>query len=186
MHTFTGMLFTFLFSQNNKNNRPPLLKLRWPIITKHLLPGRVRFQIPLIVGKEKVFGELAAQLKKIDGIKKVDYSIITGSLLIHFDENILQADFLFTIIIRLLGFEKELERIPSPTISKEIDRFGKALDHAVFSQTKGLLDLKTLVSVSLGLFGIAKLISKPLTMPAAVTMIWWSYNSLIQNNKKGS
>ena len=54
------------------------------------------------------------------------------------------------------------------------------------SKSEGLLDLKTLVPLSLGLVGLYRLFAvRPLTMPTAITMIWWAYNSLIQSEKKG-
>jgi hypothetical protein len=47
------------------------------------------------------------------------------------------------------------------------------------------LDLKTAIPLSLGLYGIYRLIAvRPLTMPAAMTMIWWAYNALVQNREK--
>ncbi len=187
MHIITGMLLSFLFTQKKRSNKPPLLQLRWPIITKHLLPGRVRFQIPLLVSQEKTVKDLTQQLEKIEGVQQIDCSIITGSVLILFDEGKLQAELLFAALIRLLNLEQELEKLPAPIIRKEIKRIGQGLNQAIYSKSNGLLDLKTLVPLSFGLFGIYRLIAeRPISLPTSITMIWWAYNSLINNDKQGN
>lgn len=185
MHIITGMLISFLFSKKKDSKLPGLLQLRWPIVTKHLLPGRVRFQIPLLVAQEKAVSDLTKQLKKIDGITKVHCNHISGSVLIHFDEKKLQADLLFTVLIKLLGLESELERTPEPGLKKEISKISKGINAAIYSKSNGLLDLKTIVPVSFGLIGLYRLFAvRPLSMPTAITMIWWGYNALIQSNKQ--
>lgn len=185
MHLITGAIISYLFSSKKENKLTPLLQLKWPIITKHYIPGRVRFQIPLMVGLEKPAIELQKQLKKLDGVKSVQTNSVTGSVLILFDESIIKADLLFTAIIRLLGLEKDLENIPEPRIAKEISKFGKSLDHAIYAKSNGMLNLKTVVPLSLGLVGLYKLIMvKSFSMPTAVTLLWWAYNSLILTDNK--
>ena len=103
MHIITGMLLSMLMKSGSKDKKPPLLQIRWPIRTLHLLPGRVRFQIPLMVGREEELKAATTQIAKISGVKWVDYNKISGSVLIYFEEDILQADLLFTALIRLLG-----------------------------------------------------------------------------------
>lgn len=185
MHIITGMLVSLLFSRGKKPDTHPLLDLRWPIKTRHVLPGRIRFQIPLLAGQEKTVSDLTQQLKKIDGIHKVHCNAVTGSVLLYFDDTRLQPELLFTVLIRLLGLEKELERTPEAGVKKEISRFSRALNQAIYTKTDGLFDLKTITPLSLGLLGIYRLFSeRPLSMPSAVALIWWAYSSLIQNNRQ--
>ena len=187
MHIITGMLVSFLFSKGKKPDRHPFLQLRWPIITKHVLPGRIRFHIPLLVGQEKTITDLTQQLKKIDGIEKVHCNAVTGSVLLYFDDTRLQPELLFTVLIRLLGLEKELERTPEARIKREISRISRALNQAIYTKTEGLLDLKTLPPLSLGLIGLFRLVTeRPISMPSSIALMWWAWSALIHNNKQGS
>jgi len=186
MHIITGVILSMLFSKNKAGGASPLLRLRWPIITKHILPGRVRFQIPLLKGQEEVLIKTQNQLKKIDGIHQVTITALTGSVLILFDENKLEAELLFTALIKLLGLEKELEQTPNARIKKQINQFVSALNTAVYTQTDGMLDLKTSVPLLLGLYGLFRVFTeRPLSMPASVTMIWWAYNALVNQKQQG-
>ncbi len=91
MHIITGMLLSMLMKGGNKDKKPLLLQIRWPIRTLHLLPGRVRFQIPLMVGREEELKAATTQIAKISGVKWVDYNKITGSVLIYYEEGVLQV-----------------------------------------------------------------------------------------------
>ncbi len=185
MHIITGVLLSMLFSKKKGTQQSPLLELRWPIITKHSLPGRIRFRIPLLAGQEKTMAELTKQLKKIDGITGIDTSPVTGSVLILYDEKKLQPDLLFTILIRLLDLEKELERTPDSSIKKGFNRFSQGVNQAIFTKSGGWIDLRTLVPLTLGITGLYRLWTiRPIPMPTAITMIWWAYNGLISSDKQ--
>jgi len=184
MHIITGLLLSTLFSGKKKENANPLLQIKWPIRTRHLLPGRVRFQIPLLIGQTERLGEACEKVGKIEGVEKVACSGITGSVLIHFDEGQLQADLLFAALIRLLELERELVRTPQSTVGKEIGQVGHSLNQAVYSQTEGFIDLKTMVPLAIGGVGLFRLITeRPLALPTAFTMLWWAYNSLGQGDR---
>ena len=186
MHIITGLLLGALFSGKKKEGAHPLLGINWPIRTRHLLPGRVRFQIPLMVGQNERLEEACAKLGQVEGVASVDCSGITGSVLIRFDERRLQADLLFAALIRLLGLERELERTPASTVGKEIGGMGHALNQAVHSGTDGFIDLKTAVPLAIGAVGLYRMITqRPVALPTAFTMVWWAYNSLSQGGRGG-
>jgi hypothetical protein len=187
MHIITGMLISLLFSENKKNKNHPLLDLRWPIITQHLLPGRVRFRIPLLVGQPKLMTGTKEQMGKIEGVLLIEADPRTGSVLVKFDDEKLQPELLYSALIRLLGLEKELERTPTPKIVNEISQLGKGINKAIYSQTNGLIDLKTTLPLVLGIVGIYRLITeRPISMPASLTMVWWGFNALMSGENKGT
>ncbi len=185
MHIVTGLLISLLFSKKKGSKQSPLLDLQWPIITKHQLPGRVRFQIPLMVGQNKTCADLRKQLVKVEGVQEVRCTTTTGSVLVLYDAHKLRADLLYTILIRLLDLEEELHRTPPSAIGNGIRSFGEGLNQSLYSKTNGMIDIKTLVPLSLGVMGLYRLFTvRPLAMPTAVTMIWWAYNSLSSHNKQ--
>ncbi len=169
MHIITGLLLSMLLSRKNDQSLPPLLQTRWPIITKHLLPGRVRFQIPLLVGRQDTLDQTIKQIRKIDGVDNAEASGITGTVLITFDEGKLKADLLYAALIRLLGLEKELERTPNSFAGKAINNLNQSLNQAIYAQTKGAIDSKTLIPLSVGAVGLYRLMAQqPISMPSAL------------------
>jgi len=186
MHIITGMLLSFLFSKKKGTVTHPLLQMRWPIQTKHIIPGRVRFMVPLYKGNKRGLNDAISQLNKIDGVQNAQANAITGSVLIHFEESKLQADLLFAALIRLLGLENEIGRTPVSNLNKEISELYKAMNQAVYAKSNGLIDLKTLIALLIGATGIYRIIAdRSVSMPATLTLLWWAYNSFTKESNSG-
>jgi hypothetical protein len=182
MHIITGILLSMLMKGGKESKKQPLLQTTWPIQTVHLLPGRVRFRIPLMVKKEEALKAATSQIAKINGVKWIESSKITGSVLINFDHSIIQADLLFAALIRLLELEDELQKAPASYLSTEIRTVFESLNHAVFSKTNGIIDLYTAIPILLAALGISQIFkNKTNIFPTGLTLIWWAYNSFISN-----
>lgn len=183
MHIITGILLSMLMKGDKKEKKSPLLHIKWPIRTLHLLPGRVRFQIPIMVGREEELKAATTQIAKISGVKWVDYNKISGSVLIYFEEGVLQADILFTALIRLLALEDELQKAPTSYLNTEIRSVIESLNQAVYSKSNGIIDLYTALPIGLAALGISQIIkNKTNIFPTGLTLLWWAYNSLTRKN----
>ncbi len=185
MHIITGLLITALLGKQVKGHgeqkRSPLLTLKWPIETQHLLPGRVRFRVPSLVGNDEALQRLEGQLPRVDGIDEVTANRISGSVVIRYQSEKISPDLLFAALIRLLGLEKELERTPKPALAKELRQLGEAMNRAVYSSTDGFVDLWTVVPLALMGLGVGKIIQdRSLTFPTGFTLIWWAYMALFR------
>jgi len=182
MHIISGILLSLLFKGDKTDHKSPLLKMDWPIKTVHLLPGRVRFRIPLMIGKEADLKRICSDMKKISGVNTVNFNKINGSILIHFEERQVQADLLFAALIRLLGLEEELNKIPTSKLNEEFRNILGAVNQGVYSKTNGIIDLYTAIPIVLAVLGITRIVSeRTLTLPTGLTLLWWAYNSLISN-----
>ena len=183
MHLITGILISMLMRSGKDNKKPPLLQTNWPIRTVHLLPGRVRFKIPLMVGRDEELKTATTQIAKIKGVRWVDYNKISGSVLINFEENAIQADLLFAALIRLLGLDHELQKAPASYINTEIRSIAESLNQAIYSKTNGIIDLYTTIPLLLAALGISQIIkNKANIFPTGLTLLWWAYNSLVSKN----
>ena len=179
MHLITGFLMASLFGRKKEPGRSPLLSLRHPIRTRHILPGRIRFEADVLKNDAKAEQFLVEQMSRVKGVSKVQISTITGSVLVQFEEKEIQPELLYTVLIRLLGLEKELERTPQPVVLKEIRLMGDSLNRAVLERTGGIIDLWTAIPIVLGLVGIRKIMAqRALAFPAGFTLLWWAYHSL--------
>jgi len=57
----------------------------------HDLPGRLRVRVPAIKGDPATAGKLVAALSNLEGITSVTSNPLTGSLLIRYDANVINA-----------------------------------------------------------------------------------------------
>ena len=66
MHIITGIIMAAILGRKKKTQET-LLDLGWPIKTKHHLPGRVRFQIPLQLKSVREIERAAAEPQGEEG-----------------------------------------------------------------------------------------------------------------------
>jgi len=187
VHIITGAIIAALLGSKSKEkgSGSPILRIRGPINTTHLLPGRVRFHIPLLKNNDTQITQLDEQLPKIKGITSLQITKETGSVLIQFDQSTVKAELLAAALIRLLGLEKELDKTPEPAIPREIREMGRSLNKAVYDKTGGLIDLWTAIPLLLLAVSGRKIFAeRQLAMPAAMTLLWWSYNALFHGNSR--
>lgn len=190
MHIITGLVMAHLFKRNREKQgsdpgskrepMAPLLRLHEPVRTLHVLPGRVRFRISRLVGDTTAIDRLTKALAGVGSVHSVTANKHTGSVLIHYDPETINAALLVAAIIKILGLEGALEKVPVSRLQQEVGQMSKGLDRALYDQTNGLLDLKTLVFLSLAALGTAKLWHKrSLALPAGFTLLWWAGNGLL-------
>ncbi|MBN1103114.1 MAG: cation-transporting P-type ATPase, partial [Deltaproteobacteria bacterium] len=74
----------------------------------HQLPGRVRFRVPALRGSESLKTYVLGELGLSAGVRRVSASASTGSLLVHFEEQIVPA----VIMRTLLGTLERFEALP--------------------------------------------------------------------------
>ena len=185
MHIITGLLITALLgkkaTQHKQPIQSPLLSLKWPIETQHVLPGRVRFRVPLLVGNDDDVQRIERQLSRVDGIDQVQANRISGSVVIRYQPEHISPELLFAALIRLLDLEKELERTPQPALAKQLRQLGDALNRAVYSKSDGFIDLWTAIPLVLLGLGVRKIVQeKSLTFPNGFTLAWWAYMALFR------
>jgi len=186
MHLLIGFLASALMaSKKRSSGRSPLLELSYPIRTRHLLPGRVRFEIPKLVGRPGAAAKVEA-LSKLEGVSEVTVTSPIGTVLIRFDEATLQPELLVAALVRVLDLEREMESAPSSAAAREIRAAGTALDRAVFDRTSGLLDLSTALPLGLAGIGIYRIVTRqgPL-LPTGATLLWWAFSTMRRSGSPG-
>lgn len=64
----------------------------------HLIPGRLRIKVPGLKGNDYLAESLHTMLMTIPGIERIGTNLLTGSLLIYFDQEVIDG---FSIIIKI-------------------------------------------------------------------------------------
>ena len=182
MHIITGLLVSAMLRGKGSPEQRGVPSFRGVLETKHLLPSRIRLSIPTLVQNHDAKETVLAGLKRLKGIETVSVNLISGSVVIFYDNTKLKPELVIAAMVRILGLEKEIEKPPLSMVSKELTQLGEALNRALFEQSGGLLDLWTAVPLMLAGFGIYKLFSGAgaLGGPGALTLLWWAYSTLFK------
>ncbi|KAJ53577.1 hypothetical protein BD780_001308 [Clostridium tetanomorphum] len=165
-----------LSGNNKKNLKSNIPSFRGILEVKHYLPGRIRLYIPLLKNNKEVEDVLFTQLTRIDSIQSIEISLVTGSILIHYDESKIKPILLMGVIIKLLGFEQEINKEPESLVKKEIMNLKDSVNLAVYEKTKGIFDIKAIMVLALLVSGINKCIKAPNMSPGGITYLWWAYS----------
>jgi copper chaperone CopZ len=175
MTSILRSLIQLSIGNTTDQKRSPLLKMKRPIKTVHLISGRVRFSVPAIKHRKDLANSVSTQLSKIQGIKSVIANPISYSIVILFDQKIIEAELLFAALIKILGLESELEKVPTPQLKKEVLKVINSGDQAIFDQTDGLLDLETAAMILLSAAALNKFFLAGQLWPAALSVLFWTH-----------
>ncbi len=180
MHIITGLLLAALAGRKKKPGAGGASMLKsGPVRTEHSLPGRLRLRVPSLAGQRETCENLVSRFSRLRGIKSVAVSPVTGSVLIHHDQEAVRPEVLFGAVVKLLGLEEELERVPTPVLTRELGLLGRSLDRAVYEKSGGLVNGWSLLLLGVAALGIRRALNDNTRMwPAGLTMVWWAVNGL--------
>jgi hypothetical protein len=180
MHIITGLILAAMAGRKKKSGQggAPLLK-SGPVRTEHVLPGRLRLRVPSLAGDPEGCRNLAARFSNLQGIQAAEANPVTGSVLVHYDEQVVRPELIFGAVVKLLGLEEELERVPTPVLTRELGLLGRSLNRAVYEKSGGLINGWSLLLLSLAALGIRQALNdNTRAWPAGLTMVWWAVNGL--------
>ena len=174
MHLITAALVTAVLGGQRNAGRAGLPSFVGVMETTHALPGRLRLRAPVLIGRRAAAEQLQKSLAKIEGVRAVAASPVSGSVLVSFAPDRVTPDLLMGAAIRLLGLEKAVERAPPSAIGEGIRHAGESLNHAIHERTGGLLDLWTSLTLLLAAAGIRRLAAGD---PFGWPLLWWAYRN---------
>ena len=153
------------------------------IQVKHYQNGRLRLQTDILRENVELEQEFLNNMRQLSGIDSVRVNSVTGSILIYFDEKIIESSFLYLIVLKLLHLEGEALKNKPGKIKVLLKQTFEAVDMAIYNKSKGYLDLKTLVAGIFAFYGIKKLKKFP-ELPAGATLLWWAFIFLSEGKRK--
>lgn len=104
----------------------------------HLTPGRIRLKVPGLRKNDYLTEKIHTALENIDGIDQVETNLLTGTLLVHFDENLVQG---LSIIICVDDHRKKYN-YPVP-LQDELSPMITRRAHKIFLISSALILLYT-------------------------------------------
>ncbi|MCB2338748.1 heavy-metal-associated domain-containing protein [Clostridium estertheticum] len=179
MSLLSGMLTGYMLMKaargqiNNKSE----ISFNGTIQVKQNISGRLRIYCDKL-RDNKLSQAINAQLCRIEGIKQVSVSLITGSILVIYDGKKIDSNLLQAAIVKLLGLDKESEKASNSIIMQEVTIANQALNYAMLDKTGGIIDLKTTLPIIFVGLAIKELVrTGNLGIPAPITLLYWAYNS---------
>lgn len=149
---------------------------------KHYIKGRMRIEIKILKENQEKIEFLYNNLKEINGITYIETNIMLGTVLIKFNEEIINPITLIGLILHLLGLEEEVFNKKNGKIFSFMKDTIDAIDFTIYNKSKGFLDIKGIISAIFICYGIKKLKTNPV-MPNGVNLIWWGYSLLNKGGK---
>lgn len=142
---------------------------------QHYIHGRIRIKINSLAGDLDGLRNLRNNLVKLNGIVDVSFNELIGTMLIVFDEEVVQPTILIGAILSITGLEEEVFSKKDGTISFTAKEILRAIDVTIYNKTKGILDIKSVIALTFIYYGIKKVRQNPI-MPNGINLLWWAYN----------
>lgn len=156
--------------------KKPILPSFYDILEiKHYSAGRIRVKIPSLQYNLEKEDEVRKKLLTLKGINSVEVNTLVGSMLVLFDETIIEPVMLIGIILNFMGLEEEAFTKKSGKVTFALKDTIDAVDMTIYNKTRGLLDLKSIIALVFIGYGIKKIRQNPV-LPNGVNLLWWGYN----------
>ena len=152
------------------------------IEVKYYQLGRLRLQTDVLKKNTELREEFQNNIKRISGIEKAVVNPINGSILLVFDENIIEHSFLYLVVLKLLHLEEEIFKMKSSKTEVALKKLFEALDLAIYNKSRGFLNVKTVLAGVIAFYGIKKL-RKSNAILSGWTLLWWASSLLRGENK---
>jgi hypothetical protein len=160
----------------------------------HHIPGRMRIRAPFLKGAAAYSLQINQLLLPIEGLKQVDFSPITGSVLLHYDPELFEQftervteHVQLTLGVKLLrakanGAEGSNQHtVVTPVIgdtklTHEIYSFFNRANDQIRGAADNNFDLKSMLPIGLALYALSKVSSVAAT-PLWITLAIFSFTS---------
>jgi hypothetical protein len=176
MHMLVGLLLTKLLKRAHQPGGF-LPRVRGKFEVTHTLPGRIRFRIPMLEGQDKeVIDSVKKELIRLPEIDRVDVNRVSGSLVLEYNNEEINASIICGILLKLLGLEDALDAQPQAVAQKELNLIGRSLNLQVYNSTAGLFDLTSALALTIFGLGLYKIIVlQDRNTPGGFSLLWWAY-----------
>jgi hypothetical protein len=98
----------------------------------HEVPGRLRFKNPALKGKQVLCNKIEDSLACIAGVQSVTASVVTGSVIIHYDPKVVSSGQMIDIVSEQGYFDRQNAVTSDQYMNHSFEKIGQVLGKAVF------------------------------------------------------
>jgi hypothetical protein len=99
----------------------------------HHVPGRLRIKTSKVKGKDSHAEALRTLLGAHNGIRRVDVSTLTGSVVIEYERELLTGEQLLALVTEHGYFDRATARTSEQHVHAQLSRTGESVGKAIFS-----------------------------------------------------
>jgi copper chaperone CopZ len=103
----------------------------------NFVPGRIRIQTPFIHGNPKNAATFDNTIKSLEGITSVETNVVTGSALIHFDENKIKQEQIISFLEKQGYFIMSRAKTSDDVIEKAAEKVLEVAEKIVVDSAEG-------------------------------------------------
>ncbi len=176
MHMLVGLLLTRLLKRAHETGGfLPHARGKFEVL--HTMPGRIRFRIPMLEGQDnEIIVTIKKELIRLPEINRVNVNPVSGSLVLEYDDEEINASIICSILLKLLGLEDALDAQPQSLAQKELNLIGTSLNRQVYNSTAGIFDLTSALASTIFVLGLYKIImQQDRNTPSGFSLLWWAY-----------
>jgi hypothetical protein len=124
----------------------------------------------------KVIDAVKKELIRVPEINRVDVNPVSGSLVLEYNDEDINAYMICGILLKLLGLEDALNVQPKSLAQKELSLIGSSLNRQIYNSTAGIIDLTSALASTIFVLGLYKIIVQhDRNMPSGFSLLWWAY-----------
>lgn len=138
------------------------------------IPGRMRLFVPSLPERMEQARQAREQLLGTGVVHRMELEPRTGSILICYEEQRVEAAVVEGALMKLLGLDEAVNAKPKSRVEVGVRTLMDAVNRAIMDATNGWLDAKTLAGTALSVAAIQKWRLAGLAVPGAMTLMWWA------------
>ena len=176
MHMLVGLLLTrFLKRAHESSGFLPHVRGKFEVL--HTMSGRIRLRIPMLEEQDnKIIATIKKELIRLPEINKVEVNPISGSMVLEYNDEDIDASIICGMLLKLLGLEDAMDTQPQSIAQKELNLIGTSLNRQVYNSTAGIFDLPSALAVTIFLLGLYKIVLQhDRNTPSGFSLLWWAY-----------
>ncbi len=105
----------------------------------HHVPGRIRIKTPYIKGRSVLAQELEGKIRALPGIRMVSVNALTGSILVYYDENGINAAAIMDLVSAETGSDLSTAAHPDRYVDEALSETGKVVGMRIGKAVLGLV-----------------------------------------------
>ena len=145
------------------------------------IPGRIRLYMPAIRTQRETAEKMKRQLESTGAVREVRLNPEIGTALFLFDEKAVEAAVVEGAVIRLMGLDEQIQKLPMSHMEAGLRTLQDAINHGIMETTGGWLDARMLTGSALTVAAIRSMVVNGAALPGAFTLLWWASNIFSRN-----
>jgi hypothetical protein len=116
------------------------------------------------------------ELIRLPEIDRVEVNPVSGSMVLVYNDEDINASIVCGIVLKLLGLEDVMDAQPQSLAQKEVKLIGTSLNRQVYNSTAGIIDLTSALALTLFILGLYKIVlQQDRNTPSGFSLLWWAY-----------